>query len=121
MLYQASFSHNIPELSHKLNITLNLSTYQEVGKVILLSSGGTNIVQLLRDFDRPMGIAIHDEMLALALQLNVAILCNDSILSNSYPHIALVAPLEQQLPLRLEIQLPLSGTILQMVIIIMMM
>lgn len=84
MPYKASFSQNIPALLHQLNISLILSTYQ-AGKIILLSSDGTNIYQLLRDFDRPMGIAIHDEMLALALRLNVTIFRNDSGLARSYP------------------------------------
>lgn len=82
--FRARFSPNIPELLDQLDVSLILSTYQ-AGKVIILSSDGQQMTQLLRDFDRPMGIAIHDQMLALALRLNVAIFRNDGELAKTYP------------------------------------
>lgn len=69
----------------ELDMSLVLSTYQ-AGKVILLSSDGENITQLYRDFDRPMGIALSGDMLALALRLNVAIFRSDSTLARTYPN-----------------------------------
>ena len=84
MNYMASFSEDLPQLLDRLDISLILSTYQ-AGKVIVLSSNGTQIIQLLRDFDRPMGIALHGDMLALALRLNVAIFRNDATLAKTYP------------------------------------
>lgn len=84
MTFRANFSPGIPELLDELDISLILSTYQ-AGKVIILSSDGKNMRQLLRDFDRPMGIALQGDMMALALRLNVAIFRNDEQLARTYP------------------------------------
>ena len=84
MNFNANFSPEVPRLLHELGISLILSTYQ-AGKVIILSSDGQTMRQLLRDFDRPMGIAIQGDMLALALRLNVAIFRNDNELARTYP------------------------------------
>lgn len=84
MAFKASFSPEVPQLLEQLEISLILSTYQ-AGKVIILSSDGENMTQLLRDFDRPMGIALQGDMLALALRLNVAIFRNDTKLAQTYP------------------------------------
>jgi len=75
---------NVPRLLDELNVSLILSTYQ-AGKIILFSSDGEKVRQLLRDFDRPMGIALNGDMMALALRLNVAIFRNDSRLAETYP------------------------------------
>jgi len=84
MQYRASFSPEVPQLLDELGISLILSTYQ-AGKVIILSAENQQMVQLLRDFDRPMGIALQGDMLALALRLNVAIFRNDHHLAQTYP------------------------------------
>ncbi|MCU7934290.1 MAG: TIGR03032 family protein [Candidatus Thiodiazotropha sp. (ex Dulcina madagascariensis)] len=84
MQFKASFSSGLPRLLDELNISLILTTYQ-AGKVILISSDGAAITQLLRDFDRPMGVALQGDMLALALRLSVAIFRNDGGLAASYP------------------------------------
>jgi uncharacterized protein (TIGR03032 family) len=84
MTFKASFTSNLPELFDELGISLLLTTYQ-AGKVILISSDGTVMSQLLRDFDRPMGVALQDDMLALALRLNVIIFRNDKGLALTYP------------------------------------
>lgn len=84
MRFKAKYSSNMPALLDSLDISLMLSTYQ-AGKVIMLSSDGQNIIQLFRDFDRPMGIAINGDMMALALRMNVAIFRNDQTLAKTYP------------------------------------
>jgi uncharacterized protein (TIGR03032 family) len=84
MKFQASYSPEVPRLLGKLDVSLILSTYQ-AGKVVVLSSNGERMTQLLRDFDRPMGIAIQDDMMALALRLNVTIFRNDADLAETYP------------------------------------
>ncbi len=84
MTCNALFSSNLPKLLHRLGISLLLTTYQ-AGKVILISSNGTGMTQLLRDFDRPMGVALQGDRLALALRLNVAVFRNDKALADSYP------------------------------------
>jgi uncharacterized protein (TIGR03032 family) len=84
MTFNARFSSNLPALLDSLNISLLLTTYQ-AGKVILVSSDGTTMTQLLRNFDRPMGVALNGEMIALALRLNVAIFRNNQYLARTYP------------------------------------
>lgn len=84
MVFRARYSPEVPQLLNQLNISLILTTYQ-AGKVIVLSSDGNKLIQLLRDFDRPMGLALRGDMLALALRLNVAIFRNDCGLAKTYP------------------------------------
>jgi uncharacterized protein (TIGR03032 family) len=84
MALQAGFSNGLPALLNELNISLILSTYQ-AGKVIILSSDGEQITQLYRSFDRPMGIAINGDMLALALRMNVTLFRNQRELARTYP------------------------------------
>ena len=57
MVFRARYSPEVPQLLNQLNISLILTTYQ-AGKVIVLSSDGNKLIQLLRDFDRPMGLAL---------------------------------------------------------------
>lgn len=73
------------ELLSQLNISLILSTYQ-AGKVIILSSDGTQMHQLVRDFSRPMGIAVKNNMMALAGALSVTVFRNDTNLAATYPN-----------------------------------
>lgn len=72
------------ELLHKLGISLILSTYQ-AGKVIILSSDGTKMTQLVRNFSRPMGITLKDNMMALAGALGVTVFRTDPVLAATYP------------------------------------
>lgn len=82
--FQCSYSGKALELINKLNISLMLSTYQ-AGKAIILSSDGTNMHQLVRDFQRPMGIAAKGNMLALAGALGVTVFRTDPNLAKTYP------------------------------------
>ncbi|MEM9301981.1 MAG: TIGR03032 family protein [Pseudomonadota bacterium] len=84
MRLTARFSPGVPQLLDELAVSLMVTTYQ-AGKVILLSAAGERLVQLLRDFDRPMGIATNGDLLALALRLNVSIFRNDRELARTYP------------------------------------
>jgi uncharacterized protein (TIGR03032 family) len=83
-MYRASFNNGLARLLRQLNISLLLTTYQ-AGKVILISSDGEMLTQILRNFDRPMGVALQGEMLAIALRMNVAIFRNDKGLAADYP------------------------------------
>jgi uncharacterized protein (TIGR03032 family) len=83
-MYRASFNNGLARLLRQLNISLLLTTYQ-AGKVILISSDGEMLTQILRNFDRPMGVALQGEMLAIALRMNVAIFRNDKALAEDYP------------------------------------
>ena len=82
--FQCNYSGNALELLNKLNISLILSTYQ-AGKVIILSSDGTHMHQLVRDFQRPMGIAVNGDMMALAGALGTTVFRTDPGLAKTYP------------------------------------
>lgn len=82
--FHCNYSGQALDLLDKLGISLILSTYQ-AGKVIILSSDGKNMHQLVRDFQRPMGIAIKEQMMALAGALGVTVFRTDPHLAKTYP------------------------------------
>ncbi len=82
--FSSVFSDDIPDILKQKNISLILSTYQ-AGKVVIISSDGDRVYQLVRDFSRPMGIAIYKDMLALAGALNVLLFRTDKELAKTYP------------------------------------
>lgn len=83
--FQCIYRGRALEILNELNISLILSTYQ-AGKVIILSSDGKNMHQLLRDFERPMGIAIKGDLMALAGAMGVTVFRTDEYLAKSYPN-----------------------------------
>ncbi|MCT4635853.1 MAG: TIGR03032 family protein [Rickettsiales bacterium] len=83
--FQCIYSGKTLQLLKELDISLILSTYQ-AGKVIILSSDGKNMYQLIREFARPMGIALKDDLLALAGALNVTVFKTDKKLAQTYPN-----------------------------------
>ncbi len=82
--FQCNYSGKALELLDELNISLILSTYQ-AGKVIILSSDGIHMHQLVRDFQRPMGIAVKGDMMALAGALGTTVFRTDLNLAKTYP------------------------------------
>jgi len=83
--FSCTYSPNIPELLGQLNCTLALSTYQ-AGKVILLSAtGAEDLVQLPRNFQKPMGLAVSGDKLAIATKEEVVVLVNSPSLAAAYP------------------------------------
>lgn len=82
--FSAKYTPNLPNLLNKLDGTIMLTTYQ-TGKVIMLSSDGENISQLVRDFDRPMGVAFHGDLMALALRTNITMFKDSQELAKTYP------------------------------------
>ena len=58
------FTSNLPGLLSQLNISLVVSTYQ-AGKVILLRDDGGTINTHFRNFEKPMGIAAHENHLTI--------------------------------------------------------
>lgn len=83
--FECTYHGRVLEILKELDISLILSTYQ-AGKVIVLSSDGENMYQLLRSFVRPMGIALKDDMMALACALSVTVFKTDSDLARTYPN-----------------------------------
>jgi uncharacterized protein (TIGR03032 family) len=82
--FSCTHTPNIPALLTELNCSLIISTYQ-AGKVILLSAFGEGLVQLPRNFNKPMGLAAAGSRLAVATRDEVVILVNDPKLSLGYP------------------------------------
>ena len=84
--FSCSFSPNIPELLLQLRCTLAISTYQ-AGKVVFISpkSDGENLVQLPRTFKKAMGMALHDNKMAIATMEEVVVLANSPELALHYP------------------------------------
>ncbi len=62
-----------------------LTTYQ-TGKVIMIGSDGERLTQLVRDFDRPMGVSFYGDMMAMALRFNITIFKNSPTLAKTYPN-----------------------------------
>lgn len=83
--FSCTYSPNIPELLMQLNCTIALSTYQ-AGKVIFLSAvSKEGLIQLPRTFEKPMGIAVSKNKLAVATKDQVILLVNSPQLAKNYP------------------------------------
>lgn len=82
--FSCTHTTEVPDILGRLGCTLALSTYQ-AGKVILLSAKGEGLVQLSRTFQKPMGMAVQDQKMAIALQNEVLLLVNDARLGKFYP------------------------------------
>ena len=83
--FSAKYSPEFPKLLNKLGGTIMFTTYQS-GKVIMLSSDDENISQLVRDFDRPMGITLYNDLMAIALRNNVTMFKDSKELAKTYPN-----------------------------------
>ena len=83
--FACTHSPNLPELLHKLNCTLAISTYQ-AGKVILISAAENRLVQLPRTFQKPMGLATSGDRLAIATRDEVVVLSNAKRMARNYPN-----------------------------------
>ena len=76
----------MPELLHKLNLSIVITAFQ-ADKVIFVSpKSPEELVQLPRTFQRPMGLAIDGDKMAIATQFDVTVLKNSISLAQSYPN-----------------------------------
>lgn len=83
--FSCQFSPNLPELLMQLNCTIALTTYQ-AGKLVFISAKDENeLVQLPRTFSKAMGLALHDDKLAVATKSELIVLKNDPRLAPNYP------------------------------------
>lgn len=83
--FTCTHSTSLPEILHKLNCTIALSTYQ-AGKVVLVSAiNPTRLIQLPRTFAKPMGIGISAKSLAIATLTEVMVFNNASQMAPNYP------------------------------------
>lgn len=82
--FSYTYTPNIPELLIGLNCSLVISTYQ-TGKVVIFSSQDENqLIQLPRNFDKPMGLALNDGKLAIATRDELIITANAPGLAKNY-------------------------------------
>lgn len=83
--FSCTYSPQIPELLQKLNCSLAITTYQ-AGKVIFISpKDRDHLIQLPRQFSKPMGMALEGNKMALATVNEVLVLTNNAELARSYP------------------------------------
>ncbi len=83
--FTCTFSSNFPELLHQLNITLAISTYQ-AGKVVFISATeDEGLIQLPRNFQKAMGMAVRPDKMAIAVRDEVIVLTNSPELARTYP------------------------------------
>lgn len=83
--FSCNFTPQIPELLFKLQCSLAISTYQ-AGKIIFISAKDENqLVQLPRTFNKPMGMALKENKLAVATRDSVIVFRNEKSLAASYP------------------------------------
>lgn len=83
--FSCTFSPTAPEILHGLGATIAISTYQ-AGKVIFISAQDKDhLVQLPRNFEKPMGIAFADDRMAIAINNSVIVLRNAKRMAINYP------------------------------------
>ncbi|NNC95116.1 MAG: TIGR03032 family protein [Chitinophagales bacterium] len=85
--FTCQYSSQVPELLMNLGCTIALSTYQ-AGKLVFISPKDENyLIQLPRNFEKPMGIAENtkDDMLALACKDEIVLFRNSPDLADHYP------------------------------------
>ncbi|WP_462157484.1 TIGR03032 family protein [Pseudoalteromonas sp. GB56] len=85
MSFEFTYSKNIPELMRRLNISVMFTTYQ-ADRVVLLNSSDSGLKCLVRYFPRPMGIALNDDLLAIAMKDQVTTFKQSSKLAFEYPN-----------------------------------
>ena len=78
-------SSNFAELLYQLNCTLLVSTFQAGKLIMICATDNDNLVQLPRTFDRPMGVALKGDHMAIACRDQVIRLLNYAELTNDYP------------------------------------
>src|SRR6266542_2670310 len=80
---QCSLTEGFPEWLARADGSLAVTTYQ-AGKVALVGWDGRQVTLLLRQFSRPMGLAVDGPRLALATQREVWRFANDPVLAPTY-------------------------------------
>lgn len=79
------YSPGVPELLKQLNCSLAISTYQ-TGKVVIFSpKDDDTLIQLPRNFNRPMGMAVKGDKWAIACNSEVVVTTNSKGLAKHYP------------------------------------
>jgi uncharacterized protein (TIGR03032 family) len=83
--FSSTNTPEIPALLARLGCSIVMSTYQ-AGKVIVLSAtSGSQLIQLPRTFQKPMGLAVEGDRMAVATLDTVVVLRNAPLLAPAYP------------------------------------
>jgi uncharacterized protein (TIGR03032 family) len=83
--FTCTYTPNIPELIWDLECTIAITTYQ-AGKLIFMSATSpTDFVQLPRTFNKPMGIAVEGNKLAVASKSEVSVFADSPAHAPAYP------------------------------------
>lgn len=82
--FSCTMSPNMPELLWQLEGTVALTTYQ-AGKIVFISAlNEKEIIQLPRQYDKAMGLAIQGDKMAIATKNEVQVLANAKSLAMHY-------------------------------------
>jgi uncharacterized protein (TIGR03032 family) len=83
--FSCTYAPNVPGLLRDLNCTVAISTYQ-AGKVIFISATDADrLIQLPRNFSKPMGLAIDGNKFAIATKDEVVIFSNAERMAKNFP------------------------------------
>lgn len=83
--FSSANSPNFPEILHRLNCALAISTYQANKVVMIGAHDEASTYVLPRNFQKAMGIAYRDNKMAVATKSEIIVLRNDPRLAQSYP------------------------------------
>jgi len=85
--FSASYTPQLPELLLSLNCTIALTTYQ-AGKIVLISPNPDKekLTTLPRTFNKPMGLAVHQDRMVIASKDEVILMENSIDLAIHYPN-----------------------------------
>ena len=83
--FSYAYSPNLPELLLGLECSIAISTYQ-TGKVVIFSAQDENqLVQLPRNFEKPMGMELHDNKWYVATRDEIIVTANAPGMAKNYP------------------------------------
>ncbi len=83
--FSSHYTESFPQLLHRFGCSLAISTYQ-ASKVIFISAPEPQkLVQLPRHFEKPMGLALDGNQLAIATRNEVVVLANAPRMAPNYP------------------------------------
>src|SRR4051794_28298865 len=80
---QCAISESFAQWMSRAGGSLIVTTYQ-AGKVAMIGWDGKQVTLLMRQFDKPMGMAISGSKLALATRHDVVLLADAKLLAHDY-------------------------------------
>ena len=85
--FTSTYTPGLHDLLKKINCSLVLSTYQ-AGKIIFISPSKEEdkLITLPRSFDRPMGVTIKNNKMAISCKDEIITFANSSQLALNYPY-----------------------------------